>query len=117
LLGFSWRRFRKICIGREVLTGMSDDDRAKVTLRLPSTLSAYSGGKSQIQLRANSVEQLLSALASEHPRVWEHLCNEQGHLREHVKMFVSNELITGANGLQTPLKSGQEIIVLPVISS
>jgi sulfur-carrier protein len=95
---------------------MSDDDRAKVTLRLPSTLSAYSDGKSQIQLRANTVEQLLVALANEHPKVWERLCNEQGHLREHVKMFVSNELITGSNGLQTPLKPGQEIIVLPVIS-
>ncbi|HET9922034.1 MAG TPA: MoaD/ThiS family protein [Ktedonobacteraceae bacterium] len=87
-----------------------------MTLRLPSTLSAYSGGKSQIQLRANTVEQLLVALSHEHPRVWERLCNEQGHLREHVKIFVSNELITGSSGLQTPLKSGQEVIVLPVMS-
>lgn len=99
-----------------VLIGMSDEERARVTLRLPSTLSAYSGGKSQIQLRANTVEQLLVALSHEHPRVWERLCNEQGHLREHVKIFVSNELITGSSGLQTPLKSGQEVIVLPVMS-
>lgn len=99
-----------------VLIGMSDEERARVTLRLPSTLSAYSGGKSQIQLQANTVEQLLVALSHEHPRVWERLCNEQGHLREHVKIFVSNELITGSSGLQTPLKSGQEVIVLPVMS-
>ncbi|HLZ59685.1 MAG TPA: MoaD/ThiS family protein [Ktedonosporobacter sp.] len=92
---------------------MSDEERAAVTLRLPSTLSAISGGKSQIALRANTVEELLALLAQQHPKVWERLCTPEGHIREHVKMFVNNELISGPNGLQTRLKSGQEIIVLP----
>jgi ferredoxin-nitrite reductase len=95
---------------------MSDDEQAKVTLRLPSTLSAYSGGKSQIQIRANTVEQLLTALEQLHPLVWERLCTKEGHVRPHVKIFVNNEMITGPNGLKTTLKPGQEIIVLPVTS-
>jgi sulfur-carrier protein len=95
---------------------MSDEEKAAVVLRLPSTLSAYSGGKSQILLRADTVEQLLAALEHEHPSVWQHLCNEQGILRDHVRIFVNNELITGPGGLATPLKPGQEIIVLPVTS-
>ena len=95
---------------------MSDEERAAVTLRLPSTLSAYSGGKSQILLRANTVEQLLAALQILHPSVWERLCTSEGHVREHVKLFVNNEMITGPNGLQTPLKPGQEIIVIPSAS-
>ncbi|TMC94200.1 MAG: MoaD/ThiS family protein [Chloroflexi bacterium] len=36
--------------------------------------------------------------------------------REHVKIFVNNEMITGPYGLQTTLKPGQEIIVLPSTS-
>ncbi len=95
---------------------MSDEEKAAVTLRLPSTLSAYSGGKSQIVLRADTVEQLLLALEHQHPLVWAQLCTEQGHVRNHVKIFVNNELITGPNGLQTRLKPGQEIIVLPTTS-
>ncbi len=96
---------------------MTDEERAAVTLRLPSTLSAYSGGKSQIVLRANTVEQLLAALHHLHPRVWERLCTEEGYVREHVKLFVNNEMITGPHGLQTPLKPGQEIIVIPSASA
>jgi sulfur-carrier protein len=97
---------------------MSDEEqKATVTLRLPSTLSAYSGGKSQIQLQADTVEQLLAVLARLHPLVWERLCTQEGHVREHVRIFVNNEMITGPNGLQTPLKPGQEIIVLPSTSS
>lgn len=92
---------------------MSNEEKASITLRLPSTLSAYSGGKSQIVLQAETVEQMLALLAQQHPRVWECLCTEQGTLREHVRIFINNELVSSPDGLQTPLKSGQEVIVLP----
>ena len=92
---------------------MSDDEKASVTLRLPSTLSTYSGGKSQIVLHADTVEEMLAQLAIQHPQVWAYLCTEQGQIREHVKMFVNNEMISGSAGLKIQLKSGQEVIVLP----
>lgn len=92
---------------------MNNEEKASITLRLPSTLSAYSGGKSQIVLQADTVEQMLALLAQQHPRVWECLCTEQGTLREQVRIFVNNELVSGPDGLQTSLKSGQEVIVLP----
>lgn len=92
---------------------MSDVDKATATLRLPSTLSAYSGGKSQITVQASTVEQLLNALRAEHPSVWERLCTEQGAIREHVRIFVNNQLISGNEGLKTVLAPGQEVIVLP----
>jgi len=94
---------------------MNDEERAVVTLRLPSTLSTYSGGKSQIVLQANTVEQMLEALRLQHPLIWERLCTDQGKIRDHVKIFVHNQLISGLAGLQTTLTSGQEIIVLPAI--
>jgi molybdopterin synthase sulfur carrier subunit len=90
-----------------------DNEKAAVMLRLPSTLSAYSGGKSQLLLKADTIEQLLQALERQHPLVWEHLCNEQGQVREHVKIFVNNDVISGIDGLKTSLKPGQEVIVLP----
>ena len=91
---------------------MNIEEKPSVTLRLPSTLSAYSGGKSQIILNANTVAELLAALKEQHPSIWGRLCTEQGHLREHVKIFVSNEIIGGTSGMDTPLTSGQEVIVL-----
>ncbi|GCE02953.1 MoaD/ThiS family protein [Dictyobacter aurantiacus] len=92
---------------------MSDSAKVTATLRLPSTLSAYSGGKSQITVEAETVEQLLNALHKEHPLVWERLCTEQGAIREHVRIFVNNQLISGNEGLKTVLSPGQEVIVLP----
>lgn len=84
-----------------------------VTLRLPSTLSAYSGGKSQILLTAATLEELLIELERQHPTIWECLCTADGRVRTHVKIFVNNALVTSADDLAIPLHPGQEIIVLP----
>lgn len=82
-------------------------------LRLPSTLSAYSGGKSQILLEATTLSELLDTLAHQYPAVWERLCNAEGLVRDHVKIFVNNSLVTGKDSLNITLNPGQEVIVLP----
>ncbi|HZU69673.1 MAG TPA: MoaD/ThiS family protein [Ktedonobacteraceae bacterium] len=87
--------------------------KAMVILRLPSTLGLYSDGKSQLTFQADTIEQLMEELAEQYPRVWEYLCVEQGRLRDHVRMFVNNQLITSLDRLEIALKPGQEIIVLP----
>ncbi|MBV9688807.1 MAG: MoaD/ThiS family protein [Ktedonobacteraceae bacterium] len=96
---------------------MRNEEKDPVTLRLPSTLSAYSGGKSQIALHAETVEQALAALEQQHPLLWQCLCTEQGHVRGHIKIFVNNEVISGSHGLKTTLKPGQEVIVIPVAAN
>ena len=92
---------------------MYEPKQGVVTLRLPSTLSAYSGGKSQIPLQATTLEELLTELANQHPAVWACLCTTEGRVRSHVKIFVNNALVTSADDLNITLNPGQEVIVLP----
>ncbi len=92
---------------------MHEPKKGSVTLRLPSTLSAYSGGKSQIILEATTLEELLSELARQHPAIWERLCTPDGRVRSHVRIFVNNALVTSADDLHITLNPGQEVIVLP----
>src|SRR5690348_8276455 len=91
---------------------MEKDQKTAVTLRLPSTLSAYSGGKSQITLYADTVEEMLARLQQQYPQIWLRLCTEQGMIRQQVKIFVNNQLIASSESLKTLLKPGQEVIVL-----
>jgi len=92
---------------------MYEPKQDAVILRLPSTLSTYSGGKSQIHLQAITLEELLAELARHYPAVWECLCTSEGHVRSHVKIFVNNALVTSEDDLNITLNSGQEVIVLP----
>src|SRR5882762_750424 len=91
---------------------MDNNEKTAVTLRVPSTLSAYSGGKSQITLHADTVEEMFARLQQQYPQLWTRLCTEQGTIRQQVKIFVNNQLIEGSDSLKTALKSGQEVIVL-----
>lgn len=92
---------------------MNDQEKTSVIIRLPSTLSVFSGGKSQLLLNAETFEQLLNALEQEYPRVWEQLCDAHGRVRKKIHMYISNRLVTTPDDLAMPLKPGQEIIVLP----
>ncbi len=92
---------------------MHEPKPGTITLRLPSTLSAYSGGKSQIFLEATTLDGLLTELARQHPSIWERLCTADGRVRSHVKIFVNNALVTSADDVNITLNPGQEVIVLP----
>lgn len=92
---------------------MNEQEKVPVIMRLPSTLSGFSGGKSQLLLNAETVEQLLGALEREYPLVWEQLCDAQGQVRKKVSIYVNNQLVTTPYDLQMALKPGQEVIVLP----
>lgn len=94
---------------------MHEQEKIAVILRLPSTLSTYSEGKSQLLLNADTIEQLFAVLEQEYPRVWQQLCEEDGSVRKHFNIFVNNRLITSRNEPGVLLKAGQEVIVLPVI--
>lgn len=95
---------------------MRESKQDIVVLRLPSTLSTYSGGKSQILLQATTLQELLAELARQHPAVWECLCTTRGQVRGHVKIFVNNALVTSEDDLNITLNPGQEVIVLPAIT-
>src|SRR5258708_15630387 len=97
----------------EIRKYMDDDQKATVMLRLPSTLSAYSGGKSQLPLKADTIEQLLSELEFQYPLDWQRICNAHRHVRARIKIFVKNELIMGIDRLKTLHKPGHAVIVLP----
>lgn len=94
-------------------TMMNEQEKTSVIMRLPSTLSVFSGGKSQLLLNAETFEQLLNALEQTYPQVWEQLCDAQGHVRKKIHIYVSNRLVTTPDDLDMALKPGQEIIVLP----
>ncbi|RMH65339.1 MAG: MoaD/ThiS family protein, partial [Cyanobacteria bacterium J003] len=44
------------------------------------------------------------------------LCDENGQLRRFVNFYVNNEDIRFLNGIETPLKDGDEVSIIPAIA-
>jgi molybdopterin synthase sulfur carrier subunit len=63
-----------------------------------------------------TVEQLLAATETTRPEVVATWCDEQKGLRESLPVFVNGEHIRYRQGLQTELKDGDEVYVIPLIA-
>jgi len=63
-----------------------------------------------------TIEQLLNTAKSTHPQLVVSWYEAQGHLRESLPVFINGEHIRFRQGLQTELKDGDEVYVIPLIA-
>ena len=87
-----------------------------VTLSIPTALRQYTGGAAAVTLASGPVGQLLANLVEQHPQLGKQLYNEQGQLRNFVNIYVGDEDIRFLDGLETKLKEGEEISIVPAIA-
>jgi molybdopterin synthase sulfur carrier subunit len=87
-----------------------------VTIRVPAPLRAYSEGASELALSAASVRAALEQLARSHPSLYRSVCDETGAVRRHVGVFVNTSHLRDREGLDTALKPGDVITILPAVS-
>lgn len=85
---------------------------------IPGALREFSGGRSQIEIenRAATVNQALSALWTLCPGMRDRVVTEQGDVRPHINIFVGDENIRYSGGLATPLSAESVISIVPAVS-
>lgn len=87
-----------------------------VTVFIPTTLRIFTNQRSEITLEGNSVGEIISALADEYPETKKALYDESGVLRSFVNIFVNSDNIKNLQGYETPVKDGDEIMLIPAIA-
>jgi molybdopterin converting factor small subunit len=87
-----------------------------VTVFVPGVLRPYCGGASEVPVTAATVRAALEDLERRQPELYRNICDETGRVRRHVNVFVNSDHMRDRNGLDTPLVSGDTIIVLPAVS-
>ncbi len=93
-------------------------EAAVITFHIPGPLRSFSGGRSDVELKAQAgtVSEALQALWAACPGMRDRVVTEQGQVREHINIFVGNENIRYTGGLATPVSAGTEISIVPAIS-
>jgi molybdopterin synthase sulfur carrier subunit len=87
-----------------------------VTVRLPTILRAYADGRSTVGVDGSTVRQVLEALARACPGIEERLFEPSGRLRRFVNVFVEDQDIRFAQGLDTPVSDGATVSLLPAVA-
>jgi molybdopterin synthase sulfur carrier subunit len=87
-----------------------------VQVRIPTPLRKYTGGAEVVQAEAATVGALLVDLDKRNPGIRERICDDGGAVRRFVNIFVNGEDIRFLQNLDTPVKAGDEVSVVPAIA-
>ena len=87
-----------------------------MTIKIPTPLRPLARGRDQVQIEAASSREALAGLEQDCPGMRDRLSNERGGLRRFVNLFLNEEEIRHLQGLETSLKSGDILSIVPAIA-
>jgi len=86
------------------------------TLRIPTPLRTYTNGQSEIAVQGSTVSAAIDDLVSNYPALKTHLLNDAGQLRPFVNLFLGEENVRELQGVDTPLKDDDRLMLIPSIA-
>ena len=86
------------------------------TVRIPTQLRTLSGGAAEVSVDGATVGEVLAALETAHPGFAARLFDDAGGLRRFVNVFVADEDVRFADGLDTKVEAGQTVSIIPAVA-
>ncbi|MBW3636734.1 MAG: MoaD/ThiS family protein [Armatimonadetes bacterium] len=87
-----------------------------VLVRIPTPLQKLVGDQAEVNVEAASLREAVQQLASQNEEFKTRLLDDSGELRRFVNVYVNEEDVRFLQKLDTPLKSGDEVSIVPAIA-
>ena len=87
-----------------------------VQVRIPTPLRKHTGGAEAVDADGGTVAALVADLDRRYPGIKDRICDESGQVRRFVNIFVNGEDIRFLKHLETTLKQGDEVSIVPAIA-
>jgi len=87
-----------------------------IHVRIPTALRRFTAGAEEIGLGGNTIAAVFEDLERKYPGIKERLCDEQGRVRRFVNVYVNGDDIRFLDSLETPVKDGDEVSIVPAIA-
>ena len=87
-----------------------------VTVYIPTPFRRATNNRDRIESSAPTVGGLLDELEDEYATLRGLVRNEGGEVHDHVNIYVNSEAIDALAGLETALKDGDEVTIIPALA-
>ncbi|MEM5809245.1 ubiquitin-like small modifier protein 1 [Pampinifervens florentissimum] len=87
-----------------------------ITVRVPTPLRRITNGQGEVQVQASTIKEAIEKLEEAYPGFKERLVDEQGEVRRFVNLYLNDEDIRFLKGLDTELKDGDVLSIVPAIA-
>jgi sulfur-carrier protein len=86
-----------------------------IEVRIPTILRSYTDGAKQVEGSGSTLDELLNDLDSKYRGLRDRLI-DAGSLRRFVNVYLNDEDVRFLAGLQTTVKDGDTVTVLPAVA-
>jgi sulfur-carrier protein len=87
-----------------------------IPVRIPTPLRKLTQNQEIVDAEGGTIREVLNSLENSYPGLKERICDEHDHIRRFVNVFVNDEDIRFLQESETPLKSGDEVSIVPAIA-
>ena len=87
-----------------------------VRVRVPTPLRKYTQGADEVSAEGANIRSLVDDLEKNYPGIKERICDETGKVRRFVNVYVNGDDIRFLQNLDTALKEGDNISIVPAIA-
>jgi molybdopterin converting factor small subunit len=86
-----------------------------IEVRIPTILRTYTDGAKAVESSGATLDELLNNLEAAHNGIRERLVDGE-KLRRFVNVYLNDEDVRFLGGLETPVKDGDTVTVLPAVA-
>jgi molybdopterin converting factor small subunit len=86
-----------------------------IEVRIPTILRTYTDGAKQVKGTGSTLGELITDLEARHAGLQARLV-DSGALRRFVNVYLNDEDVRFLSGLDTPVKDGDTVTVLPAVA-
>lgn len=87
-----------------------------VTVRIPTPLRTFTKGADEVKVNGNNIKDVIENLESTYKGIKERICDNDGQIRRFVNFYLNDEDIRFMSNLNTPVKDGDHISIVPAIA-
>jgi sulfur-carrier protein len=87
-----------------------------VSVRIPTILRTFTGGQAEVTTDPGTLREVLAGLDATYPGLSGRIVDDTGNLRRFVNVYVGEEDVRFAQGLETPVPSGAHVSVIPAVA-
>ena len=85
------------------------------TVSVPTILRTHTGGEKSVEAKGSTVSEVIADLESRHAGIAGRLLND-GKLHRFVNIYVDDEDVRFAGGLEAPVKESSNLTILPAVA-
>lgn len=87
-----------------------------IKVRIPAPLQKLTDTQTEVEGKGKNIRELIENLERKYIGIKSRICDEKGHLRRFINIFVNDKDIRFLQGDKTELKDGDEVSIIPAIA-